>query len=264
MNPGRLDGKVAIITGAGSGIGAAAAQRFAEEGAAVVCADVRAAERTAAAVTAAGGRALAVDTDVTDEDATRALASRTLEAFGGIDVLFANAGIAGFGSATQVDRATWDQVLAVNLTGVWLSMRAVLPTMVAQERGSIICTASSAALIGIRGIAAYSAAKAGVVGLVRSTAVEVAPAGVRVNALAPGTVPTPLVTETFGAMVSRGDAEEDRERTQRALEREQQRYPMGRFGTLDEVVGAALFLASDDSTWVTGTVQVVDGGLTAA
>lgn len=261
---GRLAGKVAIVTGAGSGIGRAASERFAAEGAAVVCADVRAADDTAAAITAAGGAATPVEVDVTRLDDTQRLAELAVRTYGTIDVLFANAGIAGLGSTADCDPATWDRVLAVNLTGVWLSMRAVLPTMLERGAGSIIATSSAAGVIGIRGIAPYSASKAGVIGLVRGTAVEVGPHGIRVNAIAPGTSPTPLVTETFGTMVGSDGAPADADRTRRALEREQQRYPMRRFGTLDEIVAVALFLASDESSWVTGTVQAVDGGLTVA
>jgi len=261
---GRLAGKVAIVTGAGSGIGRAASERFAAEGAAVVCADVHAADETAARITAEGGTATAVEVDVTRLDDTQRLATVAAETYGTIDVLFANAGIAGLGSTADCDPATWDRVLAVNLTGVWLSMRAVLPTMLERGAGSIIATSSAAGVIGIRGIAPYSASKAGVIGLVRGTAVEVGPHGIRVNAIAPGTSPTPLVTETFGTMVGSDGAPADADRTRRALEREQQRYPMRRFGTLDEIVAVALFLASDESSWVTGTVQAVDGGLTVA
>lgn len=260
MTAGRLADKVAVITGAGSGIGRRAAERFAEEGATVVCADLSGAEATAAAI---GGDAVGVTVDVTDQAATEAMAAAALEAGGRIDVLFANAGIAGQGEAATVDRTTWDRVIAVNLTGVWLSMRAVLPTMVEQGAGSIVATASTAALKGIRGIAPYAAAKAGVVGLCRATAVEVGPAGVRVNAIAPGTTPTPLVQRTFAGMVSRG-GDDDEARTARALEREQARYPMRRFGTLEEVVAMALFLASDEAGWVTGGVHTVDGGLAAS
>lgn len=260
MTAGRLADKVAVVTGAGSGIGRRAAERFAEEGATVVCADLSGAEATAAAI---GGDAVGVTVDVTDQAATEAMAAAAVEAGGRIDVLFANAGIAGQGEAATVDRTTWDRVIAVNLTGVWLSMRAVLPTMVEQGAGSIVATASTAALKGIRGIAPYAAAKAGVVGLCRATAVEVGPAGVRVNAIAPGTTPTPLVQRTFASMVSRG-GDDDEARTAQALEREQARYPMRRFGTLEEVVAMALFLASDEAGWVTGGVHTVDGGLAAS
>ncbi|TVR28914.1 MAG: glucose 1-dehydrogenase [Nitriliruptor sp.] len=259
---GRLADKVVIITGAGSGIGARAAERFAEEGAAIVCADIVGADATATAITEQGGRAIGMAADVTSPEDSRAMAELGMETYGAVDVLFANAGIAGFGSTADCDMETWDRVMAVNLTGVWLSMRAVLPTMTARAQGSIIATASVAGIKGIRGIAPYSASKAGVIGLVRATAVEVGPNGVRVNALVPGTTPTPLVTDTFSAMVG-GGAPADSERTRRALEREQQRYPLRRFGTRDEVVDAALYLAGDDSRWVTGTTHVVDGGLAA-
>lgn len=259
---GRLADKVAIVTGAGSGIGARAAERFAAEGAAVVCADLVGAEATAVTITDHGGRAVGMTVDVTSPEDTRAMAELAVTTYGTIDVLFANAAIAGFGSTADCTPEAWDRVIAVNLTGVWLSMRAVLPTMTATGGGSIIATSSVAGIKGIRGIAPYSASKAGVIGLVRGTAVEVGPAGVRVNALVPGTTPTPLVTNTFRAMVGDG-APADDERTARALEREQRRYPLRRFGTRDEVVDAALYLASDDSSWVTGTTHVIDGGLSA-
>lgn len=259
----RLAAKVAVVTGAGSGIGATAAEHLAAEGAAVVCADLRGAADTAERIEAAGGRALAVTADVTSPEDTEAMADAATSTFGSLDVLFANAGVAGIGSAVDCEPATWERVLAVNLTGVWLSMRAALPTMIAQGRGSVICTSSAAGLVGIRGIAPYSASKAGVIGLVRGTAVEVGPHGVRVNAIAPGTSPTPLVTDTFSTMVGSGGVPADEERTRLAFEREQQRYPMRRFGTLDEIVAAVTFLASDESSWVTGAVLPVDGGLTA-
>jgi NAD(P)-dependent dehydrogenase (short-subunit alcohol dehydrogenase family) len=259
----RLAGKVALITGAASGIGAATARRFVREGAAVIAADLTDASGLAAELRGSGAQALAVQADVTSAASLAAAVERGREEFGRIDVLVANAGIAGLGTTLDCDPAEWARVIDVNLTGAWLSMRAVLPTMIAQGSGSIVLTASIAGVIGVGGIAPYTAAKAGVIGLARSTAIEVAAAGIRVNALAPGTSPTPLVLDTFATLVGRG-GRADEERTQRALAREQQRYPMGRFGELDEIAAVALFLASDDSSWVTGTVQVVDGGLSAA
>lgn len=260
---GRLDGRIALITGAASGIGAATAQRFAAEGAAIIAADTADANGLVAGLTARGGKAIATRTDVTSADSLASAVDAGLTEFGRIDVLFANAGIAGLGTTVDCSPAEWARVIEVNLTGAWLSLRAVLPTMIAQGSGSVILTASIAGVIGVGGIAPYTAAKAGVIGLARSTAIEVAPFGVRVNALAPGTSPTPLVLDTFATLVGRG-GRADEARTRSALEREQQRYPMGRFGELDEIAAVALFLASDDSSWVTGTVQIVDGGLSAA
>lgn len=260
---GRLADRVAVITGAASGIGAVSATRFAAEGAAVVLADRDDAAPVAAAIEADGGRAIATRTDVTSAASLDAMVEAALTTFGTIDVLFANAGVPGLGSTVGCTEEEWDRVIGINLTGAWLTVRAVLPTMVDRGRGSVILQASVAGLIGIRGIAPYAAAKAGVIGLARATAVEVAGAGVRVNALAPGTSPTPLVVDTFSTLVGRGGRADD-DRTRAALEQEQRRYPMGRFGTLDEIAAAALYLASDDSSWVTGSVHVVDGGLSAA
>jgi NAD(P)-dependent dehydrogenase (short-subunit alcohol dehydrogenase family) len=258
----RLGGKVALITGAASGIGAATARRFAHEGAAVIAADRTDPSDVVRELDATGARALAVTADVTSASSLADAVAAGLDAFGRIDVLFANAGIAGLGTTLDCDPMEWSRVIDVNLTGAWLSMRAVLPTMISRGSGSIILQASIAGVIGVSGIAPYTASKAGVIGLARSTAVEVAGAGIRVNALAPGTSPTPLVLDTFATLVGRGGVADD-ERTLQAMEREQQRYPMGRFGELDEIASVALFLASDDSSWVTGTVQVVDGGLSA-
>ena len=261
---GRLAGRVAIVTGAASGIGRAAAERFSSEGAAVVCADLAGAADTVATIRDAGGLASDLRVDVRRQEDTEAMVRHALETHGGCDVLLANAGVPGLGSTSECDPDVWAHVLDVNLTGTWLSMRAVLPTMVEQGHGSVICTASAAGVVGVRGIAPYSASKAGVIGLVRGTAVEVGPHNVRVNALAPGTSPTPLVTRTFETMVGAHATSDPEARTSEALRREQRRYPMQRFGSLEEIASVALFLASDDSTWVTGTVQMVDGGLTCA
>lgn len=259
---GRLAGKVAIVTGAASGFGAATARRYAAEGAAVVCAD-RAAEgveEVVEAIRAAGGDAAPAVVDVTDRAATEGLAATARERFGPADVMFANAGIAGVGTAMDCEPDVWDRVIAVNLTGVWLSMRAVLPDMVARGSGSIIATASVGGLVGVKGIAPYAAAKAGVIGLVRQAAVDFGAAGVRVNAIAPGTAPTPLVTETYAAREggAAGDVVAER------LEQATSKYPLGRLGTVEEIANLALFLASDEASWITGAVHVIDGGMTAA
>jgi NAD(P)-dependent dehydrogenase (short-subunit alcohol dehydrogenase family) len=250
-----------IVTGGGSGIGAAAALRFAEAGADVFVADrtADAASAVAAAIKAHGLSATAITVDVTDEAAVARMAATVHAAAGGIDVLYANAGIEGAGTAIETDRAAWAQVLDVNLTGVWLSIRAVLPAMVASGRGSIITQSSTAGLVGVRGLAAYSAAKGGVIALTRQIAVEYGAAGVRANAICPGTVMTPLVERTYearGGEVTFGSTEDMVKSASRG-------YPLGRLGTVDEVAALALFLASDDAGWITGGVFTVDGGYTA-
>lgn len=259
----RLRHSTAVVTGAGSGIGRAAALRFAAEGAAVLCADVEgdAADETAASITDAGGRAMSAAVDVSQPEDARRMAETAVAAFQRIDVLYANAGIAGTGTAADCTVEAWERVIAVNLTGVWLSARYVLPVMVAQGSGSIINQASIGAVVGVPGIAPYAAAKGGVVGLTRQMAIDFGPKGIRVNAICPGTVPTPLVTRTYeagGGIASRRDSP-----AHEAIEQAAARYPLGRLGSVEDVANLALFLASEEAAWVTGAVYVVDGGMTA-
>lgn len=259
--PGRLTGKVAIITGAGSGIGAATAKRYANEGAAVVCADLKGADQTAEAIASGGGRGLAVEVDVSSLEDTERLSRETVEAFGTIDILYANAGIAGVGTAMDCTPEVWDRVIAVNLTGVWLSMRAVLPTMVEHASGSIINQASVGGIVGVPGISPYAAAKAGVIGLTKQAAVDFGKDNIRINAIAPGTAPTPLVTETY--RVRAGAADASSEEVDEAIQRNVDRFPLRRLGTVDDIANLALFLGSDEAGWITGSVYTVDGGMTA-
>ena len=260
---GRLEGKVAIITGAGSGLGEASAIRFAAEGAAIVCADMdlASAESTVAAIESAGGRGLAIRVDVTSPEDNEAMAAAALETYGRIDALYANAGIAAVGAVGTTTIEVWDRAIAVMLTGVWLSDRAVIPAMEAQGGGSIINQASIGGLIGVNGIAPYAAAKAGVIGLTRQGAVEYAPKQIRFNAVCPGTVVTPLVTKTYEDRASSGSSGGMTQ--EEALAAMQAKYPMGKTGTPDDIANMALFLASDESQWITGAVFPVDGGYTA-
>jgi NAD(P)-dependent dehydrogenase (short-subunit alcohol dehydrogenase family) len=259
--PGRLENAAAIVTGAGSGIGQAAATRFAMEGAHVVCADIAAqsAAETAEGIHRAGGQAIAVGVDVSDPAQVAALVERAVAELGRVDVLYANAGVGGVGTAMDTEVAEWNRVIGVNLTGVWLCCKYVLPHMVSARQGSIVLQASIGGMRGVPAVAAYAAAKAGVIGLTRQMALDFGPSGIRVNAIAPGTVPTPLVQGIWAAGAGLVAADTLAEQVERAGAL----YPLRRVGTADDIANVALFLASDEAAWVTGAVYVVDGGKTA-
>lgn len=257
----RLKDKVAIVTGAASGIGWAAATRFAAEGATVVCADIETAgaEVTAAGARVAGGAAVAHGVDVSSSASVSALVAAVVAEFGRIDVLYANAGVLGRGTATETTEEEWARILGVNLTGVWLCAKYVLPHMVAAGRGAIVNQASIGGLEGIGGLAAYCASKAGVVGLTRQMALDYGPAGVRVNAIAPGTILTSMVQGAFDPTKAMSLS-----RVEELLSPTAQTYPLRRIGAPEEVAAVALFLASDDASYLTGTIVSVDGGKLAS
>jgi NAD(P)-dependent dehydrogenase (short-subunit alcohol dehydrogenase family) len=254
---GRLDGKIAVVTGAGSGIGRAAAVRFAAEGAAVAAVDLNAdaAKETAGQISAAGGSALAVAADVADRAQVEGAFGQILGEYGRVDVLYNNAGCSSSGSVLDATEDDWDRSLAVNAKGTFLCARAAAPSMVESGGGSIINQGSVAALVGIANFASYCAAKGAVVALTRSMSVDLAPRGVRVNVICPGTVYTPLMAPMLTA---RGGGD-----LAAGLALTVAKYPIGRLGTPEEIAAVALFLASDESSFLTGSVLTADGGMTS-
>lgn len=251
----RLQGKTALITGAGSGIGRETSLLFAQEGAAVVVVDVNtaAADETAAMVQAAGGQATAFRADVSKADECAAMVRHAEETFDGLHVLFNNAGImhAQDDDAVNTEEAIWDLTMAINLKGVWLGCKYGIPALRRAGGGSIINTASFVALLGAATPQiAYTASKGGVLAMTRELAIVHARENIRVNALCPGPLRTKLLMDFLD--------------TEAKKQRRLVHIPMGRFGEAKEMAHAALYLASDESSYVTGTEFVVDGGITAA
>jgi meso-butanediol dehydrogenase/(S,S)-butanediol dehydrogenase/diacetyl reductase len=247
----RLKGKVAIITGGGSGIGRATAELFAREGASVVVADYNAdaGQEAVQAIRDAGGDALFFEVDVSDRAQVQQMVQATLDAYGGVDVLFNNAGVLIFGTVLDTDEASWNRLMSINLTGVFLCSRAVLPHMIARGGGSIINTSSSTGAHDAAGnSAAYVASKGGVALLTKAMAIDHAGDNVRVNAIAPGPTDTPMLRGSFSA---------------EELVDFAATFPMKRLGHPEELAQAALFLASDEASFVTGCVLAADGGQTA-
>jgi NAD(P)-dependent dehydrogenase (short-subunit alcohol dehydrogenase family) len=251
----RMTGKVVIVTGAGQGIGEASATRFAEEGASVVCVDVKQAEvaHTADAINEAGGTALAVTADISTAAGNRAMAEAAAEAFGGIDTLHANAGIQYMGRLEDTPEEEWDRLHSTNLRGVYLGIREVVPRMRARGGGSIVITASLLGIVGDPDLPAYGATKGGLRAMCRSLAASLGPDSIRVNTICPGDVETPLLKEFF-------DYQSDPAAARKEIT---DRYPLRRFAEPRDIGNAAVFLASDEASYITGIDIVVDGGLLA-
>jgi NAD(P)-dependent dehydrogenase (short-subunit alcohol dehydrogenase family) len=252
---GRIEGRVAVVTGGCSGIGLATVRRFAEEGAKVVIGDIDD-DAGVKLIADLGGiqNATYVHVDVTDKQQVDGLFKTAKDTYGSVDIAFNNAGISppDDDSILDTDLDAWRRVQEVNLTSVYLCCKAALPYMLEQKRGSIINTASFVAVMGAAtSQISYSASKGGVLSMSRELGVQFAREGVRVNALCPGPVNTPLLKELFA---------KDPERAQRRLAH----VPMGRFGEPDEIAGAVLFLASDDASFITANTFLVDGGISGA
>lgn len=252
---GRLEGKVAIITGGASGIGAATATLFAAEGAAVGICDLDRVGlgRVAGNIERSGGNVVAQEADVTASADVESFVRAVVDRFGRLDVVFANAGVGGRGSAPEMEEDEFYRIVRTNLGGAFLCAKHTIPHVARSGGGSLIFNASELALVGSRRNVAYTASKAGIIGMARSMALDHAPAGIRVNVIAPGAVDTPMLRHSI-------ETAEDPAAYETLIQLE---IALGRIGRPEEIARTALFLASDDSSFITGTTIVADGGVTA-
>jgi NAD(P)-dependent dehydrogenase (short-subunit alcohol dehydrogenase family) len=253
LTDSELNGRVAIVTGAAMGIGKACAAALARAGARVVLADINAeaGETSRAEIATAGGEAAFVRCDVTSLADIEAAAQEAVGRFGGLDILVNNAALAIGGKVDEIDESTWNRVLTTNLTSVWRGMKVCVPLMKQRGGGSIVSMSSVQALTGFSGWAAYAAAKGGINSLTQQAAIDLAPHKIRVNAVAPGTIMTPLNEKVF----------REHPDPQKLIRTWNEAHPLGRFGQPEEVAQAVLFLASDRASFITGTILRVDGGL---
>jgi len=254
----KMEGKIALVTGGGNGIGQAACLEFARQGAKVMVVDIDAgaAEGTARSIREMGGEAQAFRADVSQSSQVQAYVEHTVATFGRIDAFFNNAGIEGvITPLAEYSEELWDKVMDVNLKGSFLGLRYVLPVMIAQKKGAIVNTASVAGTVGAPGMAAYSASKHAIIGLTRTAAGEVGKQGVRVNAVCPGPINTRMI-HSLEAMINPDDPAS-------VAKFNTSRNPMGRYGEPEEIARVVVFLASDEADYVNGVAWLIDGGRTA-
>ncbi len=252
---GRVAGKTILVTGGAGGLGLAISRLLVTQGASVGVIDIDElrARQASSALAIAGARSIGLGADVSDFEAMSGAVARVEDALGEIDGLINNAGVAHLGSVHDTEEQAWRRVLDVNVNGVFQASRAVLGSMMSRRRGVILNVASIAGLVGVHRMAAYCASKGAVISLTRQMAIDYVSFGIRVNAIAPGTIAT---TEMGRRLLQSDDTPE-------ARARRLSKYPMGRFATEEEIAAAALFLMSDESSFVTGSVLTVDGGMTA-
>jgi NAD(P)-dependent dehydrogenase (short-subunit alcohol dehydrogenase family) len=251
---GRVTGKVGVVTGAAMGIGMGAAVALAREGAAVVVADINdeAGEATAQSIRDAGGRAVFQHTDVSQTADVQAAVERAMSEFGKLDMMVNNAGAAIAGSVVETSEADWNRALNINLTSVWRGMKFAIPHMINNGSGSIINTSSVQSLVGFQGWAAYAASKGAINALTQQAAADYSRYNIRINAIAPGTIMTPMNEKIFA----------ETEDPDKLVATWNGMHLLGRFGEIDEVANTILFLASDEASFITGTLLRVDGGST--